>query len=336
MKRTLVHFFVFLLLVLPTVSFAQDEGLVPCGGEGDPECQACHVVQLAQNILTWVINIMASIIALIFVIGGIKMVMSAGDTGAVKQARKMITNSVIGFIILLTAWLIMDTVLKTFVNEDALKEGGMGPWHQVQCVEQPKYTTWAEGTSRPVVGGGTATTLSGGAIDQRLASVEQYREQLCAGVSAAQCNNLLAIMAIESGGKAGAISPVGAAGLMQVMPGTARDIASSLNPPLNPPLTGLNDDQIRQRLLDPATAMRIGTAYYNQLSARSDVNGDPTKIFAAYNGGPGAIQPSANCAGMMRYQCEWDDDAHTIPNTGYIETRRYVANVTAVSNAAGG
>ncbi len=327
-KIILANIFVLLIFVVPAVSFAQDTGLVPCKG---PECEACHVVQLAQNILTWVINIMASIIALIFVIGGIKMVMSAGDTGAVKQARKMITNSVIGFIILLTAWLIMDTVLKTFVNE-----GAIGPWHQIECVPQPNYTTWAEGTSRPVVGGGTATTLSGGAVDQRLASVEQYRDQLCAGVSAAQCNNLLAIMAIESGGKAGAISPVGAAGLMQVMPGTARDIASSLNPPLNPPLPGLNDDQIRQRLLDPATAMRIGTAYYNQLSARSDVNGDPTKIFAAYNGGPGAIQPSANCAGMMRYQCEWDDDAHTIPNTGYIETRRYVANVTAVSNAAGG
>ena len=160
MKRTLVHFFVFLLLVLPTVSFAQDEGLVPCGGEGDPECQACHVVQLAQNILTWVINIMASIIALIFVIGGIKMVMSAGDTGAVKQARKMITNSVIGFIILLTAWLIMDTVLKTFVNEGALKEGGMGPWHQIECVPPPTYLA---GTVTPPVGAGPGTGLAPGA-----------------------------------------------------------------------------------------------------------------------------------------------------------------------------
>jgi hypothetical protein len=173
MKRTLVHFFVFLLLVLPTVSFAQDEGLVPCGGEGDPECQACHVVQLAQNILTWVINIMASIIALIFVIGGIKMVMSAGDTGAVKQARKMITNSVIGFIILLTAWLIMDTVLKTFVNE-----GAIGPWHQVECVPPPTYTTApAAGTVTPLVGAGPGTGLAPGA--EKLTDA-QARELLAA------------------------------------------------------------------------------------------------------------------------------------------------------------
>ena len=42
---------------------------------------------------------------------------SAGNAGALERAKGMMTNVVIGFIIVLSAWLIIDTVIKTLVDE---------------------------------------------------------------------------------------------------------------------------------------------------------------------------------------------------------------------------
>lgn len=138
--KYLVQFCVIVIFALPSLSFAA--GVVPCGGTGEPACQACHFVQLGQNLIVWFIGIMASIIALIFAIGGMKMVMSGGGEG-VSAAKAMMTNSVIGLIILLSAWLVVDTVLKMFVDGSKL-----GTWNEIQCVAQPSKV------ADPVPGGG--------------------------------------------------------------------------------------------------------------------------------------------------------------------------------------
>lgn len=81
------------------------------------------------------------------------MMASAGNAGAVSQAKEMIVNTIVGFVILLAAWLIVDTIMKTFVNQAVL----VGPWNQIQCVAQPGYTAPPTATS---TGGITATTTA--------------------------------------------------------------------------------------------------------------------------------------------------------------------------------
>ncbi len=153
-------FIVFGIFVITSPVFAA--GLVPCEG---PDCQACHVVQLGQKVIEWFIGIAASITALVFVIGGLKMVMAGGDTGSVSSARQMMTNAVVGFVILLSAWLIINTVLKIFVSNSSSLQGvaempGYGPWNEIQCVAQPQRTTTQ--TTAPVTTtpgtGATGTT----------------------------------------------------------------------------------------------------------------------------------------------------------------------------------
>lgn len=98
--------------------------------------------------------------------------------------------------------------------------------------------------------------------------------------------NLVAIiMTIESGGNPQARSGVGAEGLMQIMPGTAKDIAQKY---LTSPVKSYD-------ILDPRTNIEFGTAYLAYLRNEfGSANQGPTwnetaeLIGAGYNGGPGA------------------------------------------------
>jgi soluble lytic murein transglycosylase-like protein len=78
------------------------------------------------------------------------------------------------------------------------------------------------------------------------------------------------IVKAESNGNARAVSPKGAIGLMQLMPGTARDLGAD---PMNP-----------EQNVD------AGTRYLKNLLARyEDKDDQVARAVAAYNAGPGAV-----------------------------------------------
>ena len=79
---------------------------------------------------------------------------------------------------------------------------------------------------------------------------------------------LLAVIAVESSGKAKAVSPKGAKGLMQLIPATARRF-------------GVSDS------FDPAQNIRGGAAYLDWLLR--NFGEDPILALAGYNAGEGAV-----------------------------------------------
>ncbi len=99
---------------------------------------------------------------------------------------------------------------------------------------------------------------------------------------------LFSVLLAESGGDPDAVSPKGAVGLMQLMPGTARELGV-------------------ERPEDPQANIAGGARYLAQMLARFDSRTD--LALAAYNAGPGAV----TAAGEQ------------IP--AFSETRRYVARV---------
>jgi soluble lytic murein transglycosylase-like protein len=89
-------------------------------------------------------------------------------------------------------------------------------------------------------------------------------------------NLVLAVIHIESRGDAFALSPVGAMGLMQIMPATGEELASELEIHWVGP----------QTLFHPVLNVRMGIAYLRHLEERY---GSLTTALAAYNWGPGRI-----------------------------------------------
>lgn len=112
----------------------------------------------------------------------------------------------------------------------------------------------------------------------------------------------------ESAFMPAAKSPVGAMGIMQIMPGTAKLLARSMRIPTPSP----------QQLLQPDTNINMGTFFLKQLADQFD--GNTVLATAAYNAGPGrarAWQPHYNPA-------PGDIWIETIP---FRETRDYVKNI---------
>jgi soluble lytic murein transglycosylase len=114
------------------------------------------------------------------------------------------------------------------------------------------------------------------------------------GVSGSQLDRIT--MMAESGGNPNAVSPKGARGLMQVMPATARD-----------PGFGIRASSGTQ-----ADDVRVGQEYRRAMQKR--YGGDPAKMWAAYNWGPGALDSA-----LERHGSRWLDFAPA-------ETRKYVQN----------
>jgi len=91
-----------------------------------------------------------------------------------------------------------------------------------------------------------------------------------------------ALIAVESAFDAQAVSVKGAVGLMQVIPDTGERYG----------LTGDAHRSTAQKLLDPATNLRIGTRYLRDLLDLFD-NSVPLAL-AAYNAGEGSVIDHAN------------------------------------------
>jgi soluble lytic murein transglycosylase-like protein len=87
---------------------------------------------------------------------------------------------------------------------------------------------------------------------------------------------VMAVIQVESAGYHMAVSPVGAMGLMQLLPSTGEELARKLGVEWRGPET----------LFDPFVNVKLGTAYLRQLADRyQNVN----IALAAYNWGPGRI-----------------------------------------------
>ncbi|WP_236545303.1 lytic transglycosylase domain-containing protein [Tropicimonas marinistellae] len=109
------------------------------------------------------------------------------------------------------------------------------------------------------------------------------------------------------------VSPAGARGLMQIMPGTARDVSAELRVPYD------RDGLTR----DPAYNVTLGTAY---LAGLLEVFGDaPVLVSAGYNAGPGrSVDWVARFGDPRTEKVDVVDWVEMIP---FRETRNYVMRV---------
>jgi len=97
---------IFLILIAPALSFAAQNpptGLVPCMDGKD--CDFGKLMLLIDNVIKFILFKMAIPIA------AIMLVTSGGSTEKRGIAKKVFTNTALGLIIAVAAWLIIKTIL---------------------------------------------------------------------------------------------------------------------------------------------------------------------------------------------------------------------------------
>lgn len=126
-------------LIPESSAFAQTIQLVVC--EGD-QCNACNLVKLANNVIRFLIVLSVLLATIMFIYAGFLFVTSGGNQAQLQKGKGMFKDVLIGIIILLTGFLIVDTVMKTLAGNSLM---GGGPWNQIQCVPNPSAVsagTW--------------------------------------------------------------------------------------------------------------------------------------------------------------------------------------------------
>jgi hypothetical protein len=130
-----------------------------------------------------------------------------------------------------------------------------------------------------------------------------------------------AVERVESRGRVDAVSPKGAAGVMQLMPETAREMHAKVFP-------GQPYDAARLTT-DAAYNRALGRAYLSEMLTRYD--GNRTLALAAYNAGPGRVDEwLAKYGDPRKGGISEGDWAAQIP---FAETRAYVADVNGAAGS---
>ncbi|HSE35566.1 MAG TPA: pilin [Candidatus Paceibacterota bacterium] len=114
------------LLALPIAALAgAPTGLVPCGttvsgGMTTNMCDFDGLVTLAQNVINFLIfKFSAPLAAIMFVYAGILYLTAAGNEGKVSRAHNIFWDVLLGFCVILAAWLIINFILNFFVGSSA-------------------------------------------------------------------------------------------------------------------------------------------------------------------------------------------------------------------------
>ncbi|OGZ84880.1 MAG: hypothetical protein A2599_00495 [Candidatus Staskawiczbacteria bacterium RIFOXYD1_FULL_39_28] len=108
MKKSLLIGSFLLLFLIPVLASAQ--GIVPCNG---PDCDICSFFEMLSNIYDFIVKFIAAPLAvLMLTIGGIMILISAGNPNLSGIGKKILWAAIIGLVLVFCSYLIIDTILK--------------------------------------------------------------------------------------------------------------------------------------------------------------------------------------------------------------------------------
>ncbi len=127
-RLLLTGLIILVVLILPLLSYG---ALVNCGNTYeatdletgkittmvDNPCDFDDAVAMINGIINWIIGIAGIIFTITLIYAGFLYLTSGDDSGKRGKANSMLWNTVIGFVIILTAWLIVYTLLHALVPE---------------------------------------------------------------------------------------------------------------------------------------------------------------------------------------------------------------------------
>ena len=113
---------VVILATAPFVLHAQSN-LVFCeppgaGSSGTP-CDFSGLIVLVNKLISYCLYLGTSIFSIVFMWAGWLYITARGNTSQIGKAHGLFWNAIVGFVIMLSAWLIIDFILKSLVQNSS-------------------------------------------------------------------------------------------------------------------------------------------------------------------------------------------------------------------------
>ncbi len=100
---------------------------LPNGEKIPVVCSFCDMVKVAANLAIVLRNLAASIAVLMIIYGAVLMLVSAGNEERFKSGKSVMTSAIIGVVIALAAWLVVNEVILIISGSTPL------PWNPITC-----------------------------------------------------------------------------------------------------------------------------------------------------------------------------------------------------------
>ncbi len=124
------------LILLPTtLVFAQDS-FFPCSGA---DCDLCDLGIVINKLIKLAVQFSFIVATIAGVVAGGMIIFGGSNPAYIAQGKAAILGAVIGLAIVLSAWIMIDSVFKILVGDEAAQTQKIGqPWYELQCPEFAK------------------------------------------------------------------------------------------------------------------------------------------------------------------------------------------------------
>ncbi len=133
-KRQFIYsLLLFFFTLTPLLVSAQ--GIVPCGNGTDKSnaCTLCDLIVGINNVISFGMEILISVAAVSIFIAGVMYIIASGNEQMTTTAKSFLSASLIGFTIVLSAWLMVNIVMWVLANNGDLGLGTGVKWYVFKC-----------------------------------------------------------------------------------------------------------------------------------------------------------------------------------------------------------
>lgn len=145
----LVSLFGLGITAFPDTSSAQN--IAAFAGCTGTDCTACNIVDLVNGGLQWFLGFLFVLFAVLVAWAGFGLVTSSGNHHALDEAKSKFTNAIVGLIIILAAWLIVDTIMRGLVGQTGGGNAGQVNtasgwlmWSEIECMDHATIAQYDE------------------------------------------------------------------------------------------------------------------------------------------------------------------------------------------------
>ena len=145
MKLKLLITTSFLFLFTPVMAQAALPQIIPGCAKSEYSDNVCCALLMVSNIAHWILGIVGTAALLFFIYGGFIWITSAGASQKVETGRKIMTNTIIGIVIVIFAFVIVNFIITSFTGSQNTKlTGANNEWYKM-CLNYNACKSMGEG-----------------------------------------------------------------------------------------------------------------------------------------------------------------------------------------------